>query len=191
MTLPELLIIRHGETVWNAQGRIQGRKDSPLTAKGREQARHIGEILARPGILTPKYRAATSPLGRAQETARIALDGKLRWVNDDRLAELDVGTVTGMTKEEAFARHPFLDQHSGKIGWQFHCPDGESFSDISGRIESWLGEVTHPTVVVAHGVVSRVMRTLILGLGVDGASSLTGGQGVIHRIRNGHSEILE
>ena len=70
---PELIVIRHGQTQWNLEGRWQGHGDSPLTAKGEDQARAIGGILARAGITAESHRAYVSPSGRARATARLAL----------------------------------------------------------------------------------------------------------------------
>jgi len=66
----EICLLRHGETEWNVAGRLQGSLDSPLTPLGREQARRLGAVLARRlgGDRVPRMQ--TSPLGRAQETAR-------------------------------------------------------------------------------------------------------------------------
>lgn len=190
--LPELLIVRHGETEWNRLGRVQGQNNSPLTALGQQQARRVGEILRSPGVITPAHHAVVSPLGRAQETADIALSGlPLSRSTDDRLAEIDVGDAMRLTKAEAFERFPTLARLTGNMAWHFNCPGGESYDDFSGRIESWLSEVAKPTVVIAHGVVSRVMRSIILGLGLEGVDHLAGGQGVVHRIRDGRADMLE
>ena len=67
--IPELYLLRHGETEWNVQGRLQGRLDSPLTERGQEQARRQAELLA----ALPPMAAWASPAGRAVATARIAL----------------------------------------------------------------------------------------------------------------------
>ena len=69
MDTPELLIIRHGETEWNREGIMQGHLVSPLTGRGRQQARDVATLLARLG-LGPKFRAWVSPLERAQATDR-------------------------------------------------------------------------------------------------------------------------
>ena len=81
---PALYILRHGQTVWNASGRMQGRADSPLTALGVSQAGEQGEILANEGL--EGFSAWCSPLGRAQQTAQIVVtrrrDASSRTAND-------------------------------------------------------------------------------------------------------------
>ena len=81
---PELLILRHGETEWNREGRMQGALDSPLTYVGRAQALAQGAALRAAGI--GPVRWFSSPQGRALETARLA-SGEARVTADDRLRE--------------------------------------------------------------------------------------------------------
>src|SRR5579875_3120410 len=69
-----LYLMRHGETVWNCERRFQGRRDSPLTAKGRLQAQRMGEVLRRLGAGAAGWAIVASPLGRALETARIVAE---------------------------------------------------------------------------------------------------------------------
>ena len=82
----ELYLLRHGETEWNREGRIQGSQDSPLTARGRAQATAQADILAREVPQLWQLARYCSPLRRARDTARIALDGLVP-VIDRRLRE--------------------------------------------------------------------------------------------------------
>ena len=190
MDTPELLIIRHGETEWNREGIMQGHLDSPLTGRGRQQARDVATLLARLG-LGPKFRAWVSPLERAQATARLALAGHFDdWTTDERLAEVFVGPVQSMTYEDMLAAYPQLAEYPGRFAWQWQVPGGETLAQFSGRIASWLAGLDGPAVVVTHGVTSAVMRSLVLGLAPDQLDSLPGGQGVIHRIKNGVADTI-
>src|SRR5580700_2772432 len=104
-----LFLIRHGETFWNADGRLQGQQDSKLNGRGREQARRAGRLLAE---LVPDAAAASfiaSPLSRARESLDILMEelvalDKLAavrpYVTDDRLKELSFGRWEGLTWKE-------------------------------------------------------------------------------------------
>ena len=190
MNTPELLIIRHGETEWNQAGVMQGHLDSPLTDLGQQQARDLATLLGQAG-LGPQHRAWVSPLGRAQATARLALAGHFdEWTTDDRLSEVCVGQAQGLTYEYMLAAFPQLAEYPGRFAWQWQVPRGETFAQFSGRIGDWLAGLDAPAVVVTHGVTSAVMRSLLLGLAADRLDNLPGGQGVIHRFRNGRADVI-
>ena len=115
--LPPIWFLRHGQTEWNLEGRLQGHKDSPLTALGRSQAARQARIL--PDIL---QRVATgaggcfaSPLGRAQETARIALAGR-GFVTDPRLSEIATGDWEGRLRAEVATGEGDLFLYAGAPG---------------------------------------------------------------------------
>ena len=190
MDLPDLLIIRHGETEWNRSGIMQGHGDSALTQKGRQQAQSLNALLAT-AELTDQHRAWCSPLGRARETADIALAGHFTtWTEDARLKEINVGEFEGMTFEDAIQSDPRFVDLPGPVGWQFHAPGGESYAEFHRRIASWLAELQAPAVVVTHGITSRVMRAIALGLEFNDLGNLPGGQGIIHRVRNRVADIV-
>ena len=190
MNYPELLIIRHGETRWNFEGRMQGALNSDLTEHGQEQARGLNTLLRR-ASLTPAHSAWCSPQGRAQQTAKLALDGHFAdWRTDARLAEVSVGAYEGLLFEDVMAEHTQNHPEDGPFDWQFHAPGGESWDEFHGRIESWLAALSGPAVVVTHGITSRVMRMIALGLSREAVADLPGGQGIIHRIRDGQADIL-
>lgn len=92
---PELYILRHGETVWNRQGRYQGRKDSPLTEKGRQQAVSQRKLLN--AIETLPRKVYVSPLGRTVETAQLAVTFVDHPIADDRLQNLTL--VNGKARQ--------------------------------------------------------------------------------------------
>ena len=187
---PDLYVIRHGQTEWNRAGLMQGHHDSPLTDDGKEQAQRLHALLAGTD-LPDRCRAWCSPLGRAQQTASIALRGHFdNWTTDDRLMEVGVGEFEGLSFEDAVQTDPRFVDMPGPIGWQFFAPGGETFEQFHARIQSWLDALDAPAVVVTHGITSRVMRSIVLGLGFDDLSDLPGGQGMIHRVRNGVADII-
>ena len=94
---PELYILRHGETLWNQQGRLQGQKDSPLTDKGRQQALAQGEVLR--SVKSLPHIVFVSPLGRTLTTANLAAPFIKTHVKDPRLLEINFGAWEGATRD--------------------------------------------------------------------------------------------
>lgn len=188
---PELLILRHGQTLWNAAGRFQGQMDSSLTKLGRAQAAAQHEILTE---VAPdeRYDLCCSPLGRTRQTAEIALAGRKTPISfDDRLMEISVGQLSGLTLLDLEMEYPEVIKDRLPFEWNFHCPGGESFSDLKERVQSWLDDLTGPTIVVTHGIVSRMMRGIVLGLDIKGMERLPGGQGMVYFIKDGVQRKLE
>lgn len=188
-----ILLLRHGETAWNLERRYQGRFDSPLTERGAAQARAIGRLLA--GL--PAAVAApivASPQGRARRTAEIIREelgsaGAVRV--DERLRELTLGSWDGLTYAEIEERSPGIFDED-RPEWCFRAPDGESYDAFAARLGEWLDERNDaaPIIVVAHGLVSRVLRGLYAGLPRAAALTLPVPQDRIYRLSNGAIEQL-
>lgn len=165
---PTIVFVRHGETHWNAEGRLQGQRDIPLNANGRKQARRNGEAVAAaiPDIAT--YDFISSPLIRSRETMEIARTAMrldpARYALDDRLRELTFGEWEGFTTDELLADNAELLAAREKDKWGFLPPGGESYRILCARVEEWLAEIVRPSFVVSHGGVGRVLRRLLLGL---------------------------
>ncbi len=188
---PELYILRHGQTEWNAAGRMQGSMDSPLTRLGREQAAMQGRILRSAG-LSSETTYHCSPQGRARQTAELALAGLTDTPRfDNRLREVSVGEFEGVTLKDLENDWPDLMGQDSPFSWHYRSPGGEGFGAFQSRISDWLEEITGPAVVVTHGMVSGVLRGLVLGLGPDGIAKLPGGQGVVYHVRDGVHRRLE
>ncbi|MCO5150225.1 MULTISPECIES: histidine phosphatase family protein [unclassified Shinella] len=157
-----IYMIRHGQTAWNAEGRLQGQKDIPLNETGRRQAAGNGAALK--GILgaaAADFDFVASPLGRTRETMEIlrramGLD-PLAYRTDDRLVELSFGDWEGHTLPELMAEAPARVEERSHAKWNFIPPGdaAESYEILSWRIASWLANVRGPTVCVSHGGVFR------------------------------------
>jgi len=181
---PELLILRHGETRWNREGRMQGGLDSSLTEKGRAQAKAQNRLIRAAGIGAASCYC--SPQGRAMSTARIALQGHgLEIAPDTRLREIGMGRWSGLLRDDIAAGVPHLFQNPKAMAWYGHAPEGETLEELAGRVLDFLTGLTGPSVIVTHGITSRVMRSLILGLPVSNFAALEGGQGVVYRLAPG------
>jgi probable phosphoglycerate mutase len=189
---PLLYYIRHGETDWNREGRLQGQREIPINANGRAQASHCGEVLrdllARDAIDPAGLDFVASPLGRARETmqlvrAELGLDSGYRV--DARLAEISFGAWEGLTSEELRARWPDAFAERERDKWGFAPPQAESYAMVSLRVRDWYRSLTRDTVAVAHG---GVLRGLTVQLGIASAAEapfLDIAQGVVYVIRPG------
>lgn len=190
MKFTELYVLRHGETEWNREGRWQGVFDSPLTEKGRAQARAVGDLLRDIGVTPRTHRFFVSPQGRARETARIVLGAEAEATTDDRLSEIGVGDWAGKRREEIISAAG-LPPGAGFLDHYRVAPGGEPFEALFARVEAFLRDLDGQAVVVTHGITSRFLRAAALGWGVDRVGELPGGQGVVHRLRGGRHETLD
>lgn len=171
-----LLFLRHGETNWNAEGRLQGQRDIPLNDTGRGQAKRNGEtvIAAIPDLAN--YDFVASPLGRARETMEIArramgLDPE-DYRLDDRLREITFGDWEGFTTEELRQQEASMVETRENNKWAFIPPGGESYQLLSERVSGWLAELSRPTFAVSHGGVGRVLRRHLFDLDRQEAVSM-------------------
>jgi glucosyl-3-phosphoglycerate phosphatase len=177
VTHPDLYILRHGETLWNRQGRFQGALDSPLTERGESQAISMGHALRRLGV--DHFRWLSSPAPRAVRTATLAR-GAPPDATDPRLMEIGMGDWSGLTRDEIDARWPGPeDEDEDMMAFYARIPNGESLAEVEARATALLAALDRPTIIVTHGMTSRILRGLILGLPLKALSGLPGGHGVI------------
>lgn len=166
---PTIYYIRHGETDWNVAGRLQGRRDIPLNARGREQGTHCGHILrdllARDRLDTASFDFVSSPFQRATETMRLLraalglpADG---FRIDPRLAEIAFGDWEGFTMAELRNRDPQRIAQREHDKWHFTPPGGESYETVAARMRDWYDSLARDTVAVSHGGTARGLMTLL------------------------------
>lgn len=167
--MPTIILVRHGETRWNREGRVQGHGDSPLTPKGAAQARAYGLRLRDLLGDRSQWRVVSSPLGRCAQTTGIlceVADLDFRTITfDDRLREVHTGQWSGLPKADLAARHPGMLEGKGLDHWVFRCPGGESHQAVSARLGDWLAGLApdDKVIAVSHGIAGRVLRGLYLG----------------------------
>ena len=159
--LGRVLLLRHGETEWSANGRHTGRTDVPLTARGRARARATGATGARLLGGRPPALVLSSPRSRARDTA--ALAGLRVDRVDDRLAEWDYGDYEGATTPEIRETDP------GWTVWTHPSPGGETAAQVQARADAVLADATAAldagdVVLVGHGHFSRVLVARWVGL---------------------------
>jgi len=168
---PTVYYIRHGETDWNVAGRLQGRRDVPLNARGRAQAAHCGDILRDLFVRDSRIAAAvdyvSSPLGRARQTMELlrpplGLPGDGYRI-DERLAEISFGDWEGYTIAQLHSRDPQRIAAREQDKWHFVPPGGESYKLMSERLRDWYEGLSRDTVAVANG---GTARGLIAHLGI-------------------------
>lgn len=160
---PILYYIRHGETDWNVAGRLQGRHDVPLNARGRAQATHCGQVLRDLLVQLGRDPAAvdflSSPLGRARETMELARAAMGLAVDDYRvvpaLSEISFGEWEGFTIAQLRNRDPQRIAAREHDKWHFIPPGGESYEMVAARMGAWYAELTRDAVVTAHGGTAR------------------------------------
>jgi phosphoserine phosphatase len=164
----KLILARHGETTWNAEGRYQGQEDIPLSEVGEAQARALGERLRHVHI----DRAVASPLKRALRTAELALgeDRVAKLTTDAGLMEIAHGTWEGLLAAEIRERDPDRLHAWRHAPHEVLMPEGESLQHVIDRAWPALARATeglghHDTLlVVAHDAVNRVLLCKVLGL---------------------------
>jgi probable phosphoglycerate mutase len=167
MTAARVVLLRHGVTDWNDDGRFQGHADVPLNDAGRGQAEAAAERLATLGIT----RVIASDLSRADETARIvAARCGLDVLTDPRLREVNVGSWAGLSMEEAGRREPDF-WPALREGRDFRrSPEGESATEAGRRVALALLDHAEAAgddelvLAVGHGLSLRVGALLLMGL---------------------------
>jgi probable phosphoglycerate mutase len=186
--MPVIYYIRHGETEWNAEGRLQGTQDIPLNDLGRRQAASAGSILAdlfaRDGRSEASLGFVASPLGRARSTMEL-VRGTLRlqpdqYALDARLREIGYGRWEGSTLAQMQASDPVAFAARQADKWTVPPPGGESYAEVQARMTDWYRGLVADTVAVAHG---GTARALMVALGVetpDSAPDLTIEQGAVY-----------
>lgn len=165
MPRPVLYYVRHGQTDWNFERRLQGQHDIPLNALGREQAVQCGRILrdlfARDGRAPGDLDYCASPLGRARVTmellrAELGLDPEA-YRTDARLMEMSFGRWEGFTAAELKIREAPALAARERDKWNFALPGGESYAQLAVRISAWYESIERDAVVAAHGGVARAL----------------------------------
>ena len=193
MPAPVIYYIRHGETSWNAEGRLQGTQDVPLNELGHRQAAHAGRVLADLLVRDRRDKAAlpfvSSPLIRTRATMEL-VRGELNlppgdYALDDRLREIAYGVWEGSTLAEMQAADPGLYARRLTAKWTLAPEGGETYADVQVRMADWYGSLKGDTVAVAHG---GTARALMVALGLEtptSAADLFIEQGAVYVFRDG------
>jgi broad specificity phosphatase PhoE len=175
---PLVYIVRHGQTQWNAEYRLQGQADTDLNALGREQAIRNGRRLAEFVHNPEDFDFVASPMRRTRETMErlrgaMGLDPHA-YRTDPRLVEMSFGDWQGFTFPELEARHPGSTRARGFDKWDFQPPGegAESYQMLLERVKPWFDALDRQTVCVTHGGVVRALFRFVEGMPKRDAASL-------------------
>jgi broad specificity phosphatase PhoE len=177
--VPRLYFIRHGETDWNRDGRLQGGTETALNARGRKQAAiaatHLVETIEH---VDGENRAGelpfhASPMLRTRQTIEILRTSlglePAEYRADARLREIGFGTWEGRTWYEIRARDPIAVRERENDPWGHAPPGGESYAMVAERVAAWLETIREDAIVIAHGGIARVMMALHGGVAMEAA----------------------
>lgn len=177
-----ILLLRHGETAWNVEGRIQGRSESDLTQRGERQAAAMARLAVELAVREAGvWKLICSPLRRARRTAEpIAAALGVRTEIDDRLVEVSFGDWEGRRRAEVGVSSPFKS---------FDSPGGETFQDVITRVDSFLADLPpepeRRVIAVSHGVTGRLLRGAYAGLTREAALDQDVPQDAVYRLMGG------
>ena len=186
--MPTIYHIRHGETDWNVEGRLQGWRDLPMNARGLTQAAAaagiLQELFARKGKSPQDFTYVSSPLTRATTTMRIVrteLNLPVEdFARDDRLREIGYGTWEGQTLREMQERDPVVFARRTADKWETAPPSGESYAHLAARVQAWYASLTQDTVVAAHGGTTRVLMVITGAATTEEAADCPIKQGAVY-----------
>jgi probable phosphoglycerate mutase len=171
-----LVLIRHGQTDWNVQGRIQGQLDEPLNAQGRAQVRRLRDLVAQgqPSVLPASFDAAySSPLVRAWHTGEpLAAQFGLSLQQAPALAERHFGELQGVCHEEMSVRFPEVARCWASRDPDFRPHGGESLNDFFARVQGFVTLIlsTHTgerVLCFTHGGVLDMVFRMAQGIGLE------------------------
>ena len=171
MRRPVIYFVRHGQTEWNTELRLQGRQDSALSPLGCEQASRCGQILrdlfVRSGRSPADLDYIASPLLRARASMELVRAGlgldPTGYRVDDRLAEIAFGEWEGLTFADLKSSAAELLALREQDPWHFIPPGGESYVQLAARVRDWHDSLTRDAVVVSH---LNTGRALLAHLGI-------------------------
>ncbi|MHB1653913.1 MAG: histidine phosphatase family protein [Desulfitobacteriaceae bacterium] len=164
--MTRFILVRHGETMWNREGRYQGQIDTELSPLGLEQGRRVAEALKQV-YLDVVY---SSPLVRSYQTAQMCAENHgLEVLKDQRLLEINHGEWEGLKADEVRAKYPELltQWHTSVIDVQM--PGGESIEDVRERVKVSFLEMAErhkgqTVLVAAHDAVNKAILCDILDI---------------------------
>ncbi len=172
--MTRLVLIRHGETDWNVEGRYQGQADPPLNGRGVAQAHRLAEALRGVGLEV----LYTSPLRRARQTAEVVAEALgLPLYEEPRLMEIHQGDWQGRLRAEIAARYPELFRRWLEEPWSVTPPGGESLAQVQARVYAALDEIIarHPggcVGLVTHRIPIALIKVRYQGLDPDAVRTL-------------------
>lgn len=197
MSYPTIILLRHGQTEWNLESRYQGQLDSPLTPKGKEEAKMNALTVAKHfNVDDASIKIFSSPLGRAKASTLILCEtlgiDKDRVIFEENLKELHYGILEGKTKAECqmYYALEFAKREADK--WSYRIEGGESYKMVFARLYSWLERIGNEkiVIVVAHEMINRALRGLYTDVDHSTMFALRQPNDVVIKLENGKESIV-
>ena len=161
----EIYLLRHGQTQFNAERRLQGQCNSPLTELGQRQAYAMGKALAQQlGADAAQWQIVSSPLGRTRQTSELVCQGMgistTNIIYDARVQEVGLGDWEHEQIEQIVKRHPAF---AARNDWYLDAPNGETLVQVQQRLREWLAEYQgKQLIVVSHGLTGMILKALLM-----------------------------
>lgn len=161
----KLYLVRHGQTDWNAEHRLQGSQDIDLNSVGKRQAKANGETLSWILPQAAPYQLISSPLLRAANTMQVIAQAlgkdKAAVRYDERITEISFGSWEGMTLEDISHQSPEELHGYETDPFAFTPKGGESYQQASVRVADFLSSLTTDSIIVTHAGIIRVIFSLL------------------------------
>lgn len=181
-----IYLLRHGQTNYNHEGRMQGQLESQLTDLGMAQAQAMADLLKAEIADTTGWRLLASPLKRTRQSAAIvAATLGLEVEIEPALIEVGCGDWEDRLYADLAKEHP---EAFAARDWFFRAPQGERFEDVDGRVRPWLAAQSpepRKLIAVAHGVSGSLLRGAYLGLSREETLAQDMPQDAIFRLAEG------
>ncbi len=191
---PLCYFVRHGQTGWNAELRLQGQADTDITELGRSQAARNGRRLAELIDDHAAFDFVSSPLKRTRETMEIVRTQmglpERGYRVDSRLMEVHFGDWQGYTYAELEAMRPGSTAARLSDKWGFVAPGGESYGMLLDRVRPWFETLDRQTVCVTHGGVIRTLFKLVEDKPVADVAAMEVPQDRVLRLKDSRLEWL-
>lgn len=199
MPFPDIILIRHGQTEWNREGRIQGHGDARLTDLGQAQARAYGRLIAERFQPLTAHALYRSPAGRCAQTTALACEAAgldaAAFTIDERLKEKGYGRWEGMTRPEIAAAGDTKDlAEMDAAPWDHRPPgDGETLTEVMARARDWMNglDAATPVIVICHGGTGRTLIRSYLDLPPEETLAIQMRQDVVFHLSVRGLDILE
>lgn len=165
----KIFVLRHGQTQFNSNRKLQGHCDSPLTDLGVAQAESVGATL-KEHLEGRNFSVYASPLGRAVQTAHIVCEkichSTSQIIEDPRLKEFFLGLWEEKSIASLVEEYPDL---LADRDWFLNAPQSETYDAVKSRLIAWLSDVpaTEDLVVVSHGLTGIVLRGILLDMSYE------------------------
>ena len=197
INLPTIILLRHGQTIWNVEGRYQGQLNSDLTDLGKKQAKENAYKIAKAIDTSEPFKFFSSPLGRAKETSFIICDtlglDRDNIIFDKNIQEVNYGIFEGKTK--VFCQTEYAEEFKAREAnkWSYVLEGGESYEMVTKRIYSWLERVKDEKVVilVAHEMINRALRGIYCSYDKKIMLTLRQKNDVVLKLENSHENVVE